>query len=131
MSRSCPHSLAPESIALSPDGARLLTGSPDNTVKLWDLATGALLRTFEGQTGPVAFSSDGTRVLSGGSREGIRLWDAATGALVGTFEKSGGCAVGCVLARRHPSAGDHWIHIRSVGRVHWCAAAHHQAFRFP
>ncbi len=56
------------SVAFSPDGARVLSGSGDKTLKLWDAATGALLRTFEGHSDTVisvAFSPDGTRVLSG------------------------------------------------------------------
>jgi WD40 repeat protein len=42
-----PHSAPVNSIALSPDGARVLSGSDDKTAKLWDADTGALLRTFE------------------------------------------------------------------------------------
>ena len=38
---------AVNSVAFSPDGARVLSGSVDNTVKLWDAATGELLRSFE------------------------------------------------------------------------------------
>ncbi len=61
----------------------------DKTIKLWDAATGALLRTFEGHSGwvtSVAFSPDGARVLSGSADKTIKLWDAATGALLRTFE---------------------------------------------
>jgi len=43
-----PHSNSVTSVAFSPDGARGLSGSKDATVKLWDVSTGRLLRTFEG-----------------------------------------------------------------------------------
>ena len=59
-----------------------------STVKLWDAATGALVRTFEGHSdgvNSVAFSPDGTRALSSGRDTTIRMWDAATGAQLGAF----------------------------------------------
>jgi hypothetical protein len=77
------------SVAFSPDGARVLSGSGDNTMKLWDAATGGLLRTFEGHSSfviSVAFSPDGARVLSGSHDKTLKLWDAATGQLLRTFE---------------------------------------------
>jgi WD40 repeat protein len=42
------HSTVVSAVAFSPDGGRVLSGSHDNTVKLWDAATGALIRTFAG-----------------------------------------------------------------------------------
>jgi hypothetical protein len=75
------HSSAVFSVAFSPDGARVLSGSKDNTIKLWDAVTGALIRTFEGHSSAVfsvAFSPDGARVLSG-STDGTVLWNVATG----------------------------------------------------
>jgi WD40 repeat protein len=76
------HSGVVYSVAVSPDGKRVLTGSGDNTAKLWDLATGRELRTFEGHTGQVtavAFSPDGKQVLTGSRDKTARLWDATTG----------------------------------------------------
>ncbi len=77
------------SAAFSPDGARVLSGGlRNNTLKLWDATTGALIRNFEGQANSVysvAFSPDGNRILAGGSHKTITLWDATTGALIRTF----------------------------------------------
>jgi len=76
------------SVAFSPDGGRVLSGG-DTTLKLWDTATGALIRTFEGHSdmvSSVAFSPDGARVLSGSWDKTIKQWDVATGVLIRTFE---------------------------------------------
>jgi WD40 repeat protein len=76
-------------VAFSADGGRVLSGGEDKAVKLWEAATGALIRTFEGHAFPVisvAFSPDSARVASGGNDGGIKLWDAATGALVRPFK---------------------------------------------
>jgi WD40 repeat protein len=84
-----PHSVRVTSVAFSPDGARVLSGSADRTIKLWDAATGAMLRTFEGhsdEVNSVVFSPDGTRVLSGSEDKTIKLWDAATGTMLRTVE---------------------------------------------
>jgi WD40 repeat protein len=75
-------------VVVTLDG-RVLTGGWDQTARLWDAASGALLRTFEGHTGEVksvAFSSDGARVLSGSSDKTVKLWDVATGGLLRSFE---------------------------------------------
>jgi WD40 repeat protein len=67
-----------ERVAFSPDGARVLTGSLDNTARLWDAETGQELRAFEGheeRVKAVAFSPDGARVLTGSADKTARLWD--------------------------------------------------------
>jgi hypothetical protein len=72
-------------VAFSPDGARLLTGSFDNTARLWDAKTGAELLAFKGHAGSVysvAFSPDGARLLTGSEDKTARLWDAKTGQVL-------------------------------------------------
>jgi WD40 repeat protein len=66
----------------------VLSGSSDKTVKLWDAATGALLRTFEGHSDgvtSVAFSAYGRRVVSTSRDDTMRIWDSATGAQLATL----------------------------------------------
>jgi WD40 repeat protein len=83
-----PHNDQIESVAFSPDGARILSAGADQTIKLWDVATSQLLRTFIGHTDyvqAVAFSPDGGRILSGGFEGTLILWDAATGKALQTY----------------------------------------------
>jgi WD40 repeat protein len=70
------------SVAFSPGGATLASGSHDTTVKLWTVATGAESRTLRGHTDwvtAVAFSPSGKTLASGGYDTTVRLWDVVTG----------------------------------------------------
>jgi WD40 repeat protein len=81
------------SVAFSPDGKQVVSGSSDETVRLWDVVTGAALQTLEGHSGQVtsvAFSPDGKQVASGSYDETVRLWDAVTGAALQTLEGHSG-----------------------------------------
>jgi WD40 repeat protein/CHAT domain-containing protein/tetratricopeptide (TPR) repeat protein len=83
-----PHFLT-QTLAVSRDGRAALTGGGDKTVKLWDVATGRLLRTFEGESGrlnAVAFSPDGRTALSASDDATLKLWDVATGHVLRSFE---------------------------------------------
>jgi outer membrane protein OmpA-like peptidoglycan-associated protein len=70
------------SIAFSPDGKQVASGSTDKTVIFWDAATGKEIRRLSGHTDPVtsiAFSPDGKQVASGSTDKTVIFWDAATG----------------------------------------------------
>jgi WD40 repeat protein len=65
----------------------VLTGSWDITAKLWNVSTGAVIRTFSGHDlylSSVAFSRDGTKVLTGSGDHTAKVWNLATGALMFT-----------------------------------------------
>jgi WD40 repeat protein len=69
------------SLAFSPDGTLLVSGSDDDDVRLWTVATGRLAKTLRGHkkwVNGVAFSPDGQIVGSGSSDGTIRLWEAPT-----------------------------------------------------
>ena len=61
------HAAEVTSIAFSPDGTQVVSGSWNRTVRSWDAATGDLLQTLKGHSDrvmSVAFSPDGTQVVS-------------------------------------------------------------------
>ncbi len=85
------HKDAIYSIALSPDGKRLATGSYDQKIKLWDLATGRELNTLSGHNGCVyglAFRPDGIILASASADRTVKLWDASSGERRDTLSQS-------------------------------------------
>jgi eukaryotic-like serine/threonine-protein kinase len=69
-------------VAFSPDGQRLASASRDQTVKIWDTATGKELLALKGHAGQVyglAFSPDGQRLASGSWDQTVKIWESATG----------------------------------------------------
>jgi WD40 repeat protein len=98
------HTSAVLALAFSPDGTEIVTASgkpqqaqsdSDNTIRLWDVATGTEIRRFEGHQASVwsvAFSPDGRRIVScsgnllGDEDNSIRVWDKNSGAELVRFE---------------------------------------------
>ncbi len=78
-------------VSFSPDGQRIVSGSADKMVKLWDANTGEELKTFKGHSLSVqcvSFSPAGNQIVSGSGEgyisnvrktDGIKIWDASTG----------------------------------------------------
>ena len=79
-------------VAFSPDGTKLASGSPDQVIKVWEVERPRRVGTWEVATRtpwfalPVAFSPDGSRLVSGFSDGTVRLWDVATQTEVTTWE---------------------------------------------
>jgi len=90
------------SLSYNSTGKYLVSGSWDNTLRLWEAETGKLLRTLEGHTSRVncvAFDPSGKYIISGSNDCSLRLWDVETGKLLLTLEHTD--RVNCVGF--HPS----------------------------
>jgi len=85
------HTQGISSVAFSPDGRHIVSGSWDMTIRVWDAETGEVIAgPFEGHddgVSSVAFSPDGRHIVSGSNDKTIRVWDAETGEVIaGPFE---------------------------------------------
>ena len=92
------HSGHVSSVAIAPDGRTAISAGSDNTLKLWDLATGTERRMFTGHSAgvnSVAIAPDGQTALSASADKTLKLWDLATGKERRTFTGHSG-SVTCV-----------------------------------
>jgi hypothetical protein len=77
------------SVNFSPDGKTLVSGSDDNTIKLWNVETGQEIRTLKGHDNSVYsvnFSPDGKTLVSGSWDNTIKLWNVETGQEIRTLK---------------------------------------------
>ena len=104
---------------MSPDGRRVVSGSDDKTLKVWDVATGECVVTPRGHSSYVRCGvrctfvmtclrrrsralpfPDGRRVVSGSEDKTLKVWDVATGECVATLKEHSSyvrCAASTVL----------------------------------
>src|SRR5262245_54157044 len=76
------HAMGVEAMAFSPDGKWLASGSADNTVRIWEVASGREVRTLAGHTRAVkavTFSRDGHLLATGSVDDTVRLWNLDSG----------------------------------------------------
>jgi WD40 repeat protein len=69
-------------VAFSSDGQRIVTGSGDETAKVWEAYSGRELLTLQGHSAPiwaVAFSPNGQRIVTGSWDKTAKVWEAASG----------------------------------------------------
>ena len=114
------HSDHVRSVAFSPrDGKMIASGSRDDTIRLWNAKTGALLKILTGHSSPiysVAFSPDG-KMIASGSWYSIRLWDVNTGEHLKTINSGNAYSIafspdGKTIASG--SRGDNTIHLWDI-----------------
>jgi len=80
------HTDSVTSVAYSPDGRHIISGSDDHTIRIWNAKTGTAVGALKGHTRPVssvAYSTDGRHIISGSDDHTIRIWDAKAGIAVG------------------------------------------------
>lgn len=93
------HAADVSSVAYSPDGSRIVSGSFDATIYVWDAHTGRiaprLSKSHTSRIMSVTYLPDSTRIISCSFEETIRVWDASTSEIIHILS----CLVSCLFTR--------------------------------
>ncbi|MGK7876897.1 MAG: Hsp70 family protein [Xenococcaceae cyanobacterium] len=95
------HANAVTSVAISPDGQTLASGSRDKTIRLWHLPTGEWRRTLTAHSDAVsdlAISLDGKLLATGSQDKTVKLWHLRSGTLLRTFTNHGDAVFSVALS---------------------------------
>ncbi len=105
------HTEAVYSVAFTPDGKYVASGSGDHTLKVWDSATGKEIKSFGGPTGhqnlvmSVSISPDGSLIASGGTDNTAKIWDFPSSTSLHSLPKSEGASILAVSSDGSKLAG--------------------------
>ena len=94
------HTRVIRTVAVSPDGRLIVSGSDDQIIKVWELDSGRLLRSLGGHTGEVnavAVSPNGREIISASDDKTLKVWDLESGRLLRTLEGHSGGIVAISL----------------------------------
>ena len=108
------------SVVFSSDGTSLVSGSGDRTVKLWNIQTGGVVKTFFGHTDivvSVSISADCNIIASGSGNELIHLWNIQTGECYCTIQH--GPLFHVVFS---PNSSQYLISISDISVFQWDAS---------
>jgi hypothetical protein len=83
------HSDCVLSVSWNRDSTKIVSGSGDKTIKIWDSFSGAVLRTLTGHSDGVtsaSWNNDDSMIVSGSSDQSVKIWNAVTGVPLKTLE---------------------------------------------
>ncbi len=75
------------SVAFSKDEKHIISGSRDNSIKIWERETGSEIQTLKGHSDTVtsvAFSKDDKYIISGSWDNSIKIWERETDSEIQT-----------------------------------------------
>jgi WD40 repeat protein len=116
----------PAAVAFSPDGSLLAVALIYQPIKLWDVASGQVIRTFDDEadnrTTTIEFSPDGALLAAGVKGGTVRLWDVESGEIADNLEYGGETDIhdiafsldGTILASTGGGEHDHAVRLWNV-----------------
>jgi len=82
------HANSVTSLAITPDGKHIVSGSLDRTIKIWDMKSGECINTLEGHTNSIfslSITPDEKHIVSGSWDDTIKIWDFKSGECIYTI----------------------------------------------